>query len=122
MEEWPTASEEQLSQECSDEALLSLSKEIAGYDNYKHRLDLSSAEIEDIDKNPSTFTSSSGKLHAAFRKWKSKSIDMDNPSLSTATYGQLVAIAKKENDGEAARHIHKTCVDHTGTKLFYHTP
>ena len=95
----------QLSQECSDEALLQLSTEIAGYDTYKHRLGLSDAEIVAIN-NP-------GRFHAALKKWKSKSIDFHNPSNSTATYDRLVEIATKIEDGEAVRSIHKACVEHT---------
>ncbi len=58
-----------MSQECSDEALLDLqlSTEIAGYDNYKHRL---GAEIEDIDQNPLTFSSVPGKIYAALKSVK----------------------------------------------------
>ena len=102
-----------MSQHCSDEALLQLSTEIAGYGNYKHRLGLSDAEIEDIDQNPQTFFSVPGKFYAALKKWKRRSIDFDNPSNSTATYGRLVAIAAKNEDGEAIRSIHKACVKHT---------
>ena len=40
-----TATAAQLSSECSDDALLQFSTEIAGYDRYKHRLGLSDAEI-----------------------------------------------------------------------------
>ncbi|XP_064386915.1 uncharacterized protein LOC135335371 isoform X2 [Halichondria panicea] len=108
-----TATAAQLSQHCSDEALLQLSTEIAGYGNYKHRLGLSDAEIEDIDQNPQTFFSVPGKFYAALKKWKRRSIDFDNPSNSTATYGRLVAIAAKNEDGEAIRSIHKACVKHT---------
>ena len=103
----------QLSQECSDEALLQLSTEIAGYNIYKHRLGLSDAEIEDIDQNPQTFFSVPGKFYAALKRWKRRSIDFDNPSNSAATYGRLVEIAAKIMDGEAVRSIHKACVKHT---------
>ena len=100
----------QLSQECSDEALLQLSTEIVGYDRYKHRLGLSDAEINEIGKDPRTFHSDKGKFYAALKNWKSKSIDFDNPSNSAATYGRLVEIAE---DGAAVRSIHKACVKHT---------
>ncbi len=113
--EWPTATEDQLGQECLDEALLTLSKHIPGYQKYKHYLNLSPAEIDEIDHDPRIYSSEQGKLHSALRKWKSKSIDMDNPSQSTATYARLVAIAREKNDGEAVRHIHKACVQHTST-------
>ncbi len=107
-----TAAAAELSQECSDEALLQLSSEIAGYDRYKHRLGLSDAEIEAIDQNPATFYNIPGRFYAALKKWKSKSIDVDNPSTSSATYGRLVEIAAKIEDGEAVRSIHKACVKH----------
>ncbi len=105
-----TATAAQLSSEGSDEALLQLSTEIAGYDKYKHRLGLSDAEIEDINQ---TFVGVPEKFHAALKKWKSKSIDFHNPLNSTATYGRLVEIAAKIEDGEAVRSIHKACVEHT---------
>ena len=101
-----------MSQECSDEVLLQLSTEIAGYNRYKHRLGLSDAEIEAIDLNPATFYNIPGRFYTALKKWKSKSIDLDDPSNSTATYGRLVEIAAKIEDGEAVRTIHKACVKH----------
>ncbi len=103
----------QLSQECSDEALLQLSTEIAGYDRYKHRLGLSDAEIEDIDQNPQTFYSAPGRFYVTLKKWKCKSVDFENPSYSTATYGRLVEIAMEMKDGTAIRSIHTACVKHT---------
>ena len=105
-----TATTAQLSQECSDEALLQLSTEIAGYDKYKLRLGLSDAEIENIDQ---TIDNIPGRFHAALKKWKSKSIIFDNPSKSSATYGRLVEIASEIEDGEAVRSIHKACVKDT---------
>ena len=105
-----TATAAQLSQECSDEALLQLSTEIAGYDRYKHRLGLSDAEIGAIDL---TIVGIPGKFLAALKKWKSKNILQFNPSNSTATYGRLVEIAAKIEDGGAVRSIHKACVEHT---------
>ncbi len=107
----------QLSQECSDEGLLQLSTEIAGYDRYKHRLGLSDAEIEDIDQNPQTFNSAPGKFYAALKKWRCKSVDFENPSHSTATYCRLVEIAKEIKDGTAIRSIHTACVKHTSRFL-----
>ncbi len=101
----------QLSQECSDEALLQLSTEIAEYNNYKYRLGLSDAEIKGIDQNP-TFSSVSGKFYAVLKKWKSKSVDFENPLNSTATYCRLVDIAKQLKDGTAFRSIHTACVKH----------
>ena len=108
-----TATSAQLSQECSDEALLQLSTEIAGYDRYKYRLGLSDAEIGAIDRSPSIVDNIPGRFHAALKKWKSKSIIFDNPSKSSATYGRLVEIASKIEDGEAVRSIHKACVKDT---------
>ena len=105
-----TATAAQLSQECSDKALLLLSTEIAGYDKYKLRLGFSVAEIENIDQ---TIDNIPGRFHAALKKWKSKSIIFDNPSKSSATYGRLVEIATKIEDGEAVRSIHKACVKDT---------
>ncbi len=105
-----TATAAQLSQECSDEALLQLSTEIAGYDRCKLRLGLSVAEIENIDQ---TIDNIPGRFHAALKKWKSKSIIFDNPSKSSATYGRLVEIASEIEDGEAVRSIHKACVKDT---------
>ncbi|XP_064397861.1 uncharacterized protein LOC135344563 isoform X2 [Halichondria panicea] len=102
-----TASAAQLCQECSDEALLQLSTEIAGYDKYKLRLGLSDADIDAIDQNPATFYNIPGRFYTALKMWKSKGIDLDNPSNSTATYGQLVDIASKIEDREAVRSIHK---------------
>ena len=100
----------QLSQECSDEALLQLSTEIAGYDRYKLRLGLSDAKIGAIDL---TIVNIPGRFHTALKKWKSKNILEINPSNSTATYDRLVEIAAKIEDGEAVRSIHKACVEHT---------
>ncbi len=100
----------QLGQECSNEALLQLSTEIAGYDTYKHRLGLSDAEIGAIDQ---IIVNIPGRFHAALKKWKSKSIDFHNPLNSTATYGRLVEIATKIEDGVAVRSIHKACVEYT---------
>ncbi len=107
-----TATAAELSQECSDKALLRLSSEIAGYNKYKHRLGLSDADIDEIDNDPRNFYSTQEKLYAALKKWKSKSIDVHNPSNSIATYGRLVEIAAKFGDGEAVRSIHKACVKH----------
>ena len=42
-----TATAVQLSQECSEEALLQLSTEIAGYNKYKHRLGVSRADLDE---------------------------------------------------------------------------
>ncbi|XP_064385874.1 uncharacterized protein LOC135334561 isoform X3 [Halichondria panicea] len=108
-----TATAAQLSHECSDEALLQLSTKIAGYHKYKHRLGLSRADIDEIDNDPRDFYSTQGRFYTALLKWKSKNIDFNNPSNSTATYGQLVEIAAKIEDGEAVRSIHKACVEHT---------
>ncbi len=108
-----TATAAQLSHECSDEALLQLSTKIAGYHKYKHRLGLSRADIDEIDNDPRDFYSTQGRFYTALLKWKSKNIDFNNPSNSTATYGQLVEIASEIEDGEAVRSIHKTCVEHT---------
>ena len=105
-----TATAAQLSQECSDKALLQLSTEIAGYDKYKPRLVLSDAEIENIDQ---TIDNIPGRFHAALKKWKSKSIIFNNPSKSSATYSRLVEIASEIEDGEAVRSIHKACVKDT---------
>ena len=101
----------QLSQECSDKALLQLSTEIAGYNKYKHRLGLSYAEVENIDQK---FVGIPGKFHAALKKWKSNEMN------STATYGRLVEIAAKIEDGEAVRSIHKACVEHTSELIIHH--
>ena len=108
-----TATAAQLSQECSDEALLQLSTEIAGYDRYKHRLGLNDAEIDAIDQNPTTVNNIPGRFHVALKKWKSKGIIFDNPSNSIATYGRLVEITSEIEDGEAVRSIHKACVKDT---------
>ena len=54
-----------------------------------------------------------GRFHAALKKWKSKSIVEMHPLKSSATYGRLVEIAAKIEDGEAVRSIHKACVEHT---------
>ncbi len=108
-----TATAVQLSQECSEEALLQLSTEIAGYNKYKHRLGVSRADLDEIDNDPRNFYSTQGKFYSALLKWKSTSIDLDNPSTSTATYGRLVEIAKEDKDGEAVRSIHKACIKHT---------
>ncbi|XP_064404708.1 histone-lysine N-methyltransferase EHMT1-like isoform X3 [Halichondria panicea] len=108
-----TATAAQLSSECSDEALFQLSTEIAGYNKFKHTLDLSRADIDEIDNDLRNFYSTQGKFYAALRKWKNKSIDFDNPSKPAATYGRLVEISTKIEDGEAVRSIHKACVEHT---------
>ncbi len=117
---WFTATAAQLNQECSNEALRLLSTKIVGYSKYKHKLSLSSADIDEIDNDPRNFNSAHGKLHAALLKWKSKSIDLDNPSNSTATYGRLVEIAKEDKDGEAIREIHKACVKYTSKLPIVH--
>ena len=104
-----TATAAQLSSECSDDAFLQLSTEIAGYDRYKHRLGLSDAEIGAIDH---IFVGIPGKFLAALKKWKSKNILQFNPLNSTA-YGRLVEIASEIEDGEAVRSIHKACVKDT---------
>ena len=103
----------QLSSECSDEALLQLSTEIAGYDRYKLRLGLSDAKIDAIDKCPSMVDNIPGRFLAALKMWKSKSILEMYPLNSTATYDRLVEIASEIEDGEAVRSIHKACVEHT---------
>ena len=108
-----TATAAQLSQECSDEALLQLSTEIAGYDRYKLRLGLSDAKIDAIDKCPSMVDNIPGRFLATLKMWKSKSILEMYPSNSTATYSRLVEIASEIEDGEAVRSIHKACVEHT---------
>ena len=108
-----TATAAQLSSECSDEALLQLSIEIAGYHKYKHRLGLSDAEIYAIDQSPSMVDNIPGRFYTALKKWKSKSIVEMYPSKSSATYGRLVEIATEIEDGEAVRSIHKACVEHT---------
>ena len=108
-----TATAAQLSSECSDEALLQLSTEIAGYDRYKLRLGLSDAKIDAIDKCPSMVDNIPGRFLAALKMWKSKSILEMYPSNSTATYDRLVEIATKIEDGEGVRSIHKACVEHT---------
>ncbi len=105
-----TATAAQLSQECSNEALLQLSTEIAGYDRYKYWLGLSDAEIDTINL---TFVGIPRKFYAALKKWKTKNILKMNPSNSIATYSRLVEIATKIKDGEAVRSIHKACVEHT---------
>ncbi len=108
-----TGTAAQLNQECSNEALRLLSTKIVGYNKYKHKLGLSSADIDEIDNDPRSFYSTHSKFHTALLKWKSNSIDFNNPSYSTATYGRLVEIAKENKDGEAIREIHKACVKHT---------
>ncbi len=108
-----TATTAQLSQECSDGALLQLSTEIAGYYKYKHRLGLSESEIYAIDQSPSMVDNIPGRFYTALKKWKSKSIVEMYPLKSSATYGRLVEIATKIEDGGAVRSIHKTCVEHT---------
>ncbi len=113
MEKWPTATAAQLNQECSDEALHQLSTQIVGYEEYKHVLGLRDADINEIDKDPRIFHSSQNKFYAALLKWKNNSIDVDNPSKSTATYSQFVEIAKKLKDGKAIRKIHMACIKHT---------
>ncbi|XP_064407439.1 uncharacterized protein LOC135352207 [Halichondria panicea] len=110
-----TATTAQLSQECSDEALLQLSTVIAGYNDYKHRLGLSDAEVYAIDQSPSMIDNIPGRFYTALKKWKSKSIVEMYPLKSSATYGRLVEIASEIEDGEAVRSIHKACVEHTIT-------
>ncbi|XP_064407459.1 uncharacterized protein LOC135352216 isoform X2 [Halichondria panicea] len=105
----------QLSSECSNEALLQLSTEIAGYHKYKHRLGLSDAEIYAIDQSPSMIDNIPGRFYTALKKWKSKSIVEMYPLKSSATYGRLVEIASEIEDGEAVRSIHKACVEYTNT-------
>ncbi len=108
-----TATAAQLSQECSDEALLQLSTEIAGYNDYKHRLGLSDAEIYAIDQSPSMIDNIPGRFYTALKKWRNKSIVEMHPLKSSATYGRLVEIASEIEDGEAVLSIHKACVEHT---------
>ncbi|XP_064407523.1 uncharacterized protein LOC135352263 [Halichondria panicea] len=108
-----TATTAQLSEECSDEALLQLSTVIAGYNDYKHRLGLSDAEVYAIDQSPSMIDNIPGRFYTALKKWKSKSIVEMYPLKSSATYGRLVEIASEIEDGEAVRSIHKACVEYT---------
>ncbi|XP_064401752.1 uncharacterized protein LOC135347643 [Halichondria panicea] len=93
----------QLNHECSNEALCLL-------------LGLSSADIDEIDNDPRNVYSSQGKCYTALLKWKSKNIDLDNPSKSTATYARLVEIAKEDKDREAIREIHKACVKYVSNE------
>lgn len=112
MEEWPKATEAQLSLECSDQALNQLSAEIAGYNKYKYMLGLSDAVINEIDHDPNTFFSTQGKFYSALKKWKTRNLDT-----KTATYNRLVQIAKSTNDGDARRKIHRACVN-AGNQLW----
>ncbi len=109
-----------MNHECSNEALRLLSTKIVGYNKYKHKLGLSSADIDEIDNDLRNFYSSQGKCYAALLKWKSKNIDLDNPSKSTATYARLVEIAKEDKDGEAIREIHKACVKYVSKLHVWH--
>ncbi len=97
----------QLSQECSDEALHHLSTVISDYDRYKHTLDLSDVEINEIDSDPQTLKSNQGKFYSALQKWKSTSVG------AAASYGQLVAIAENIKDQNAVYEIHKCCVQYS---------
>ncbi len=117
---WCAETAAQLNHECSNEALRLLSTKIVGYNKYKHKLGLSSADIDEIDNDPRNFYNSQGKCYAALLKWKSKNIDLDNPSKSTATYARLVEIAKEDKDGEAIREIHKACVKYVSKLHVWH--
>ena len=88
-----------------------MSTEIADYDGFKFRLGLSDAEINGIDR---TIVDIPGRFYAALRKWKSKGIFN-----STATYGRLVEIARKKEDGDAFRSIHKACIEHASKFIVY---
>ena len=91
----------QLSQQCSNDALIQLSTEIADYNGFKVKLGLSDAEINAIDQSPVTIN---GRFYAALKKWKSKGM-FDR----TATYGRLMEIAKKKGDAFAFQRIQSTC-------------
>ena len=96
-----------MSQECSDEALLQLSKEIGDYNGFKVMLGLSGAEIYAID-SASAHYDIPGRFFTALKKWKSKNILQ-----STATYSRLVEIARKKGDRYAFQSIHRACIKHT---------
>ena len=104
---WCAETVAQLNHECSNEALCLL-------------LGLSSADIDEIDNDPRNVYSSQGKCYTALLKWKSKNIDLDNPSKSTATYARLVEIAKEDKDREAIREIHKACVKYVSKLHVWH--
>ena len=105
------ATEAQLSEECSDEALKDLSNVLSSYHSYRYMLGLTDVEINEIDNDPRTFYSTQAKFFSALKKWKSKNIDFDCPSRSNATYARLLEIAKKARDGLSVRQINKVCVE-----------
>ena len=98
-----------MNQQCSNDALLQLSTKIADYNGFKVRLGLSDAEINAIDL---TISDIPGRFYTALKRWKSKGM-FD----STATYGRLMEIAKKKEDGEAFQSILSACIEHA-SKLY----
>ncbi len=101
-----------MNQQCSNDALLQLSTKIADYNGFKVRLGLSDAEINAIDQSPVTINDIQGRFFTALKKWKSK-----GSFKSTATYGRLVEIARKKEDGEAFQSILSACIEHA-SKLY----
>ena len=101
-----------MNQQCSNDALIQFATEIADYNGFKVRLGLSNAEISAIDQTPATINDIPGRFYTALKRWKSKGM-FD----STATYGRLMEIAKKKEDGEAFQSILSACIEHA-SKLY----
>ena len=101
-----------MNQQCSNDALIQFATEIADYNGFKVRLGLSNAEINAIDQTPATINDIPGRFYTALKRWKSKGM-FD----STATYGRLMEIAKKKEDGEAFQSILSACIEHA-SKLY----
>ena len=100
----------QLSQQCSNDALIQLSTEIADYNGFKVRLGLSDAEINAIDQMPATINDIPGRFLTALKTWQSRGM---LESTATCTYDRLIDIARNKKDGFALQSIQKACIKHT---------
>ncbi|XP_064387495.1 uncharacterized protein LOC135335838 [Halichondria panicea] len=101
----------QLSQQCSNDALIQLSTEIADYNGFKVRLGLSDAEINAIDQTPATINDIQGRFLTALKTWQSTGM-LETPA--TCTYGRLMDIARNKKDGFAFKSIQRACIKYAG--------
>ena len=95
---------EQLDAECDDLHLDELSEHIVDYRRYGPRLDLTEADIQNIERNPVLFFSQKLKVAAVFKKWHSK-------NGCEATYRRLLKVALKLEDGSGAEKICQICAE-----------
>ncbi len=104
----------QLSQQCSNDALVQLSTEIADYNGFKVRLGLSDAEIVGIDL---TISNIPGRFYAALKTWQSTGM-LETPA-TYGTYGRLMEIARDKKDGFAFQSIQRACIKYASKFVLY---